>query len=216
MTLTDEVFDELNEYFGLTENKNADHEQRVKEINLLQKFMINKNAHFAISNGELPGLKSELGQLFGETDMSGVTKVDVQSVITISLKTENDMQGWSDEVADERTLKIAEFYKIADSFVKVITGLGEWADFVDPEVGKPWLAERNDNMICQTSKNFNEIDCLSVEDFGCCEVLSHEQFGSKVFVGTIVTSMDAGNMLFNLLKQGPNNVNANKLASWSC
>jgi len=213
----DEIMNELNEYFGLkeAEDKNADYERRVQEVTSLQKMMVNDKMHFAISDAEMPELKKELGLLFGETDMSGKTKVDVQSVITISFKTENNMASWSDEVADERDQKLAEFYKTANNFVKLLEGFGEWADYIDPVEGKPWLGKRTETMVEQTSKNFNEISCLSVEDYGCCEMLSHEKFGTNVYVGTIVTSMEASNLLFTLLKKGPDSRVAGKLAGWS-
>lgn len=213
----DEIYDELNNYFGLSkvQNKDAEYELRVKEVSSLQKIMVSEKIDFAISDAEMPALKKELGKLFGETDMTGKTKVDVQSVITISFKTENNMTSWSDEVSDERDQKLAEFYKIANNFVKVLSGYGEWADYIDPVEGKPWLAERSETTVEQSSKNFNEIECLSVEDYGCCEMISHEKFGTNVYVGTIVTSMEAGNLLFSLLKKGPDGVVAGKVAGWS-
>jgi len=212
----DEIFEELNEYFGLNEadNENAEYEQRLKEVSSLQKMMVDENIHFAISDAEMPGLKQELGVLFGETDMSGKTNVDVQSIITISFKTENNMASWSDEVSDERDQKLAEFYKIANSFVKLLERYGEWADYIDPVLGKPWLAE-SEATVEQTSKNFNEISCLTVEDYGCCEMLSHEKFGTNVYVGTMVTSMEASNLLFTLLKKGPDSKAAGHMARWS-
>ena len=137
----------------------------------------------------------------------------------ISLKTENDMSSWSDEVSDEREKKCEEFYKIANVFVELFEDFGEWSDYIDPVEGKPMVAERTGTLVHQTSKNYNEVECLTVEDHGCCEILNHAKFGKNVYVGTIVTSMKADNFLFSMLNKKHRisslSSRAKNLAKWS-
>jgi len=195
----DEMFRELDEAFGFREPYDdycSDYERRKDQIDLLQKMMASNVCDFGVTE-EVPALKEELQLMFGDNKQTR----KVQSVITISLKTKNDMSSWADEVSEEREKKVQEFYRVANIFVELFEDFGEWCDYIDPAEGKPMVAARTGTLVHQTNKNYNDIKCLSVEDHGCCEIIKHAKYGKNVFVGTIVTSMKADNFLFSMLNR---------------
>merc|ERR1711931_171669 len=97
--------------------------------------------------------------MFKEQDLSA----GPVSVITISFSTDNDMSKWS--LKEE----------------------GFWADFIDPSSGTPHYSSHTNHTLFETDERYRMLG-FSVEDLGCCKVISHGKFGRNVFVATIITN----------------------------
>lgn len=102
------------------------------------------------------------------------TKLD--TLITVSLKTDNKMTAWNSNMQMERIQKIEEFVKLAQDISFLLIEEGYFCDFIDPNTGKPWFA-RQDNgsdqelVISETNDNFGNLANFDIKDLGCCKVL---------------------------------------------
>lgn len=122
---------------------------------------------------------------------------DLKFMITVAFETKHDMSGWDDASCVEREAKQAEFVKFAKQLCQYIQQDGVFADFIDPKDGLPWLSKAfidpQNKGISQTHPGFAQLDNITVDQEGCCPVLSYNNFGRNVFVGTIVTDCEIYN-----------------------
>ena len=107
-------------------------------------------------------------------------------MITVARKTENDMSVWSDAVEEEREAAVGSFVTAAKEICARIKAEGAWADFVDPGTGTPFYGPHASTTMFETDDKYRLLG-FSIEDLGCCKVISHCDFGTRVFVGTIFT-----------------------------
>merc|ERR1712217_519056 len=106
----------------------------------------------------------------------------------MSIWTDNDMSVWSEQMEEERE-KLTEHTVIN---CKEICGKlkddGYWADFIDPCSGVPYFGRHTNTTMFETDEKYRLLG-FRIEDLGCCKVICHKEFGRKVFVGTIFTSV---------------------------
>jgi len=136
----------------------------------------------------------------GDVQMDCPSELNLKTIITVSFKTENDMASWRDEASKERLEKIEQFKNFANNLWYFLNSKGQFIDYIDPSTGLPWFSPNYYTSIQETSMEFNDIENLSIEDLGCCKVISHKDFKSNVFVGTIVTSAEFDNDFFKELE----------------
>lgn len=127
------------------------------------------------------------------------TDMNLKTLVTVSFKTENDMASWKEDASKERMEKIEQFKSLANDLWYFLNSKGEFIDYIDPSTGLPWFSPNYYTSIQETSLEFDDIENLSIEDLGCCKVISHKDFKSNVFVGTIVTSAEFDNEFFKEL-----------------
>lgn len=109
------------------------------------------------------------------------------TVITISFKTENDMATWNSDVDDEREVLIKKFVETAKSLCKVLEKEGFWADFIDPSTGRPFKSEYSYATFFETDERYRQLG-FEIADQGCCKVVSHHSWGTKAYVGCLLTN----------------------------
>lgn len=174
-----------------------DKDQTYKDV----ECFVREQSHEVMVHSVPELLKTQLEETFRPYFDGSNRKIN--TVITVAFQTENDMSAWSDEVADERAVKLQEFTEFAKKFSSIVQEKDKFADFIDPSDGLPWFdkafAERR-GMVAETTPGFNALSNMTVEDLGCCYVISHEKFGKNVFVGTIVTECDPDFWYFGYLK----------------
>merc|ERR1712004_320297 len=132
-------------------------------------------------------LKKEVKPLF--PGVSAFSNPDNSiSVITMVQETANDMSTWSDQVESERETLTEQFVGLAKEVCGRLKSDGYWADFIDPSAGVPYFGQHTWATMFETDEKYRLLG-FRIEDLGCCKVICHKDFGRKVFVGTLVTSV---------------------------
>lgn len=128
-------------------------------------------------------LRKEFKELF--PDKSIVE--GILTVVTICLKTENDMAQWSSDMEKEREEILEMFIQSAVAICQALEESGHWADFVDPSSGKPFKGPHTSNTLYETDDRYRKLG-FAIDDLGCCKVINHPVWGSHTFVGSLFTS----------------------------
>jgi len=132
-------------------------------------------------------LRKELGPMFPNKDLNS----GPVSVITISFSTDNDMSKWSPEVEEERDKLTHDSVVTCKEICGRLKEEGYWADFIDPSSGTPHYSSHTNHTLFETDERYRMLG-FTVEDLGCCKVISHGKFGRNVFVATIITNASMG------------------------
>jgi len=132
-------------------------------------------------------LAEKFAGLFPGVDLEGL------NVICIVFKTENDMSCWNEKVEKERRQLYEQFLEKAQSTCQMIAELSEptdeaLIDFIDPSTGTPYFTQDSQDSLIETDDRFKKFG-FSMIDKVCCKVLSHREWGSRIFVGTIMTTV---------------------------
>ncbi|GIY27371.1 cobalamin trafficking protein CblD [Caerostris darwini] len=128
-------------------------------------------------------LKIDFGKMFPSKDLSQ----DDLSVITLCLKTENDMSTWSEEGEVEREKSSATFEIAARAISAYLQESGFWSDFIHPNTGKAHFNPVTNSTMFETDYRYRHFG-FNIEDMGCCRIISHILWGTKIFVGAIFTN----------------------------
>jgi len=156
-------------------------------------FGSNKTEYAGYSCPEL--LKRDFLDLFPDRDLRG----DNLTVITICRKTEHDMSAWSEASEIERQKHEQFFIFAANLIVEHLNSFHYWADFIHPTSGAASTTDCHvdeiDDLAAQiTNATMYQTDLryarfgFTVEDMGCCRIISHHKWGTHIFVGAIFTN----------------------------
>jgi len=132
-------------------------------------------------------LRRDLTPMFPDQDLSS----GPVSVITLSFYTDNDMSVWSEEVEEERDKLTQHSVVHCKEICGRLKEEGYWADFIDPSSGTPHFSSHTNHTLFETNESYRLLG-FTIEDLGCCKVISHSKFGRNVFVATIVTNAAEG------------------------
>lgn len=128
-------------------------------------------------------LKRDFQDLFPARNILG----DPLTVITLTQKTENDMTYWSEDVDIEREELTGQFVMKARQICRALQEAGYWADFIDPCSGRPSLGPYTNATLLETDERYRHFG-FTIEDLGCCKVITHHLWGSNAFVGCLFTN----------------------------
>ncbi|KAF8794443.1 Methylmalonic aciduria and homocystinuria type D like protein [Argiope bruennichi] len=122
------------------------------------------------------------------------------TLVTLCLRTENDMSTWSEEAEKEREKLNQYFITSAKAITRFLGRQNFWADFVHPNTGKPYSSPLVDDVMFETDLRYRNFG-LQIEDLGCCRIISHPIWETNVFVGAIFTNAPLDCFEVNCIKQ---------------
>ncbi|RNA13462.1 methylmalonic aciduria and homocystinuria type D mitochondrial [Brachionus plicatilis] len=120
------------------------------------------------------------------------------TVLTISFKTENDMATWNDLVDNEREVLIKKFVDTAQELCSVFEKEGCWADFIDPSSGRPFKSPYSHATFYESDERYRKLG-FEIIDYGCCKVISHHSWGTKTYVGCLLTTASPDSQIVKAL-----------------
>ena len=109
------------------------------------------------------------------------------TVINFTQLTKHDMAQWSEEMEEEREQLLASFFRIATDIAMFLKKDGFWADFIDPASGRPCFGGYTNHTLFETDERYKYLG-FQIEDLGCCKVIRHSKWGTKIFIGTLFTN----------------------------
>ncbi|KAH9503251.1 hypothetical protein Btru_068559 [Bulinus truncatus] len=118
------------------------------------------------------------------------------TVITISMKTENDMTKWSSEVEQEREDLLEMFIQGSVGICQAFEDVGHWADFIDPSSGKPFKSHHTNFTLFETDERYRLLG-FEIRDLGCCKVISHPVWGTSSIKKIFVAFHSHGSFFFS-------------------
>ena len=108
------------------------------------------------------------------------------------------MSGWSPDVEDEREDLLQHFIYGAEGICHSLQEAGFWADFIDPSSGRPYLGNYTNATLFETDERYRLLG-FTINDLGCCKVLSHPMWGTHAYVGCIFTDTPVDHPLLQSL-----------------
>lgn len=115
------------------------------------------------------------------------------SVITVSFKTENDMATWNNQVDVEREQLTEKFVDKAQQICQLFEREGFWADFIDPSTGSLHKSPYTHATFYETDERYRHLG-FEIIDHGCCKVVSHHVWGTKTYIGCVLTNATNENL----------------------
>ncbi|BFY97547.1 hypothetical protein BsWGS_00587 [Bradybaena similaris] len=122
------------------------------------------------------------------------------TIVTISLKTQNDMTLWSQQVEQEREELLETFVQGALEICQMFEKSGYWADFIDPSSGKPFKGSHTNFTLFETDERYRKLG-FEIQDLGCCKVISHPVWGAHAYIGALFTSAPIDHSLIVNLRE---------------
>ncbi|CAF0754889.1 unnamed protein product [Didymodactylos carnosus] len=150
----------------------------------LPKLLLHDNNQLEVKAFECPIiLRLQLKQLFLNYNVIQ----QPLTVITLCMKTKNDMSQWSNETEIERNEMTDKFIKLASEICSYLSQKQYWVDFIDPTSGTPFYGPHTQDTLLETDERLQYFG-LNIVDLGCCRVIEHVQYGTHIFVGCLFTS----------------------------
>lgn len=129
-------------------------------------------------------VKKDFQELFPDHDI--LTRP--LTVITVAHKTEHENVVWTQGMGLERERLTESFVSKAQQVIRQLHEAGYWADFINPNSGRPYLSGRfGDAKLFETDERYRHLG-FTIEDLGCCKVITHHEWGRNAFVGCLFTN----------------------------
>lgn len=109
------------------------------------------------------------------------------TVVTISFKSEQDMAMWNSRVDAEREFLTDKFVDTAQEMCLALEQEGFWADFIDPSSGSLHKGPYTHATFYESDERYQTLG-FEIIDMGCCKVISHHEWGTKTYVGCLLTN----------------------------
>jgi len=110
-------------------------------------------------------------------------ELNPDKIMTLTYPTREDMSAWSNDMEVERKI-VSE--KIKSDLAQISLALdleGRWNRAIDPTSGQPINGQTLPEPIIESDIRLDQLENISVEDLGCCTVLSHSEFGTRCVTG---------------------------------
>ncbi|KAF9951861.1 hypothetical protein BGZ72_006713 [Mortierella alpina] len=126
-------------------------------------------------------MTKELTTVFPNRDLSNLL------VVPTIQKCNNNMVAWDAEIAKEKDDRLDDFVRWATALHDRLERQGFWSDMTDPASGFPSFSERGRDVYpdvegCQLLLKYD------FQNAGCCKVLLHPTWGSKIYPATFFTT----------------------------
>ncbi|OQR79850.1 methylmalonic aciduria and homocystinuria type D -like protein [Tropilaelaps mercedesae] len=130
-------------------------------------------------------LKKDFQELFPQHDILTTPLI----VITVTQRIKFDSSLWNEEIGTEREQLTENFISMARQVVRQLNTAGYWADFIDPSSGRTYLnpANLSDATLFETDERYRNLG-FTIDDLGCCKVITHHKWGHNAFVGSLFTN----------------------------
>eukprot|EP00041_Stephanoeca_diplocostata_P020910 m.478353 g.478353 ORF g.478353 m.478353 type:complete len:174 (+) comp21692_c0_seq3:232-753(+) len=128
----------------------------------------------------LPRMVPDLQPVFPGTDISDVL------IIPTFQECKCDLVAFGPEPDAEKDRLLENFVDWAKSVCKALHELGHWADLTDPCSGCPVFGERGSGVYPDVIGG-QMLLAYDMVDTGCCKLLSHPKWQTKVYPATIFT-----------------------------
>ncbi|ESO12981.1 hypothetical protein HELRODRAFT_63279, partial [Helobdella robusta] len=135
-------------------------------------------------------------ELFVDRDLSN----GPLSIVTLSQNTVNDMSAWSPSVEEEREEILVKFIEGATEICNALKSAGYWADFIEPESGRPYFGAYTGSTLFETDHRYKKLG-FNINDLGCCKVIVHSVWGAYVYVGSLFTNAPIDHPVITKLTQ---------------
>jgi hypothetical protein len=137
---------------------------------------------------------SEMQRIFGnELDMTKMY------MIPLFRKTTANLVGIGADVEAEKDAQLEAFFAEATQFVSLLKASGHWADYTDPASGFPVQSERGASTYPDVlgAQMLLKMDVMAAN---CCSILSHPQYGTKVYPCTMFAVVDEPHVILEALQ----------------
>ncbi|KAJ2961505.1 hypothetical protein NQZ79_g3288 [Umbelopsis isabellina] len=134
-----------------------------------------------------PRFQRELAHIFPTMRRQDMKRILVVPVIQ---RCDNDMVGITQSANTERDVKLELFVEWGKLVVDRLRSVGMWADIMDPASGYPIYGAPGASPYpdVQGTQALLKYD---IQNTGCCHVLLHPAWGSKIYPSTLFTTAPA-------------------------
>ncbi|CAJ0640738.1 10973_t:CDS:2 [Entrophospora sp. SA101] len=115
-------------------------------------------------------------------------------ILPIFLKCHNDLVGVGSQIDMEKDERLEHFVEWGKFVCKRLRERGYWADITDPASGYPILSEAGVSTYPDVQGSY-ELLKYDVLNAGCCSILLHPNWGSKVYPGTLFTDSNQDDII---------------------
>lgn len=144
----------------------------------------NYTFRFKVNEDSLPTYfkkQSGLSQLFPNREINTYLSVVQHTVFDQSI--------FNTQTFVEREILARNFVGFASLLVEVLkVRFNAWADFVDPSSGTGFFESNGRGFVSETDEILVKQAGLKVRDLGCCRVLASLEWGTRVWLGSFVSS----------------------------
>ncbi|PKK76813.1 hypothetical protein RhiirC2_733357 [Rhizophagus irregularis] len=180
----------VSPYVPIKSSSNSSKKRNTRSVTLLpptiintiikktqKKFILEFSIHLASSR-----FARELKSVFPQVEY-----IERCLVVPTFLKCTHDLVGIGAAIDNEKDEKLEDFVGWGKEISQKLRDRGYWADLTDPCSGYPIFSERGPS-IYPDVQGAVELLKYDLHNAGCCHILLHPKWGSKVYPGTLFTT----------------------------